>query len=112
MARAWWRPLIADRAAEGSDGFLTPDRAQMVLRDRPVWIAVTGVLTRRLAALNHPRALAAALLSFEEEPPSGRNMNAEARRRLDQLGRFAPVVDFSTYPLKKLIAMCSEKGAN
>ena len=112
MARAWWRPLIADRAADGSDGFLTPDRAQTVLRDRPVWIAVTGVLMRRLAALNHPRALAAALLSFEEEPPSGKNMNAEARRRLDQLGRFASAVDFSTYPLKELTEMCSEKGTN
>ena len=57
MARAWWRPLITDRVAEGSDGFLTPERAQAVLRDRPVWIAVTGVLVKRLAALNHPPGL-------------------------------------------------------
>ncbi len=111
MARAWWRPLIADRAAEGSDGFLTPDRAQAVLRDRPVWIAVAEVLVRRLAALNHPRALAAALLSFEEVPPSGKDRNGVARRRLEQLGRLAPVVDFSAYPLKNLTEMCSGKGA-
>ena len=113
IARAWWRPLIADRAADGSDGFLTPDRAQTVLRDRPVWIAVTGVLVRRLAALNHPRALAAALLSFEEEPPSHTGnvtKNIMARRRLEQLGRWAPVVDFSAYPLGELIKMCSGKG--
>lgn len=111
LARAWWRPLIANRAADGSDGFLTPDRAQTVLRDRPVWIAVTGVLVRRLAALNHPRALAAALLSFEEEPPSGKNRNTVARQRLEQLGRLAPAVDFSIYPLKNLVDMCSGKGA-
>ena len=114
MARAWWRPLIANRAAVGSGGYLTPDRAQAVLRDRPVWIAVTGVLVKRLAALNHPRALAASLLSFEDDPPSHMGnvtKNVVARRRLEQLGRLAPVVDFSTYPLKKLIAMCSGKGA-
>ena len=114
LARAWWRPLIANRAADGSDGFLTPDRAQTVLRDRPVWIAVTGVLVRRLAALNHPRALAAALLSFEEEPPSHTGnvtKNIMARRRLEQLGRLSPAVDFSTYSLKKLVDMCSGKGA-
>ncbi len=92
MARAWWRPLIAKRAVDGSDGFLTPDRAQAVLCDRPVWIAVAEVLVRRLAALNHSRALAAALLFFEEEPPSvtGKEMrNMAARRRLEQLGRSA-----------------------
>lgn len=111
LARAWWRPLIANRAANGSDGFLTPDRAQTVMRDRPVWIAVAEVLVKRLAALNHPRALAAALLSFEEEPPSGKNRNTVARWRLEQLGRWAPVVDFSTYPLGELIKMCSGKGA-
>lgn len=111
MARAWWRPLIAKRAADGSGGFLTPERAQAVLRDRPVWIAVAEVLVRRLAALNHPRALAAAVLSFEAEPPSGKDRNGVARRRLEQLGRLAPAVDFSTYPLEKLIAMCSGKGA-
>lgn len=111
LARAWWRPLIADRAADGSGGFLDPDRAHTVLGDPPVWYAVAEVLVKRLAVLNHPRALAAALLSFEEEPPSGKRRNAAARQRLEHLGRLAPAVDFSTYPLKKLVDMCSGKGA-
>lgn len=114
MARAWWRPLIAKRASDGSDGFLTPDRAHTVLGYPPVWYAVAEVLVKRLAALNHPRALAAALMSFEDNPPSpigNETRNAAARRRLEQLGRLAPAVDFSTYPLEKLIAMCSGKGA-
>ncbi len=70
-----------------------------------------GGVDEKAAALNHPRALAAALLSFEEEPPSGDHMNTVARRRLDHLGRFASAVDFSTYALRELVAMCSEKAA-
>lgn len=114
LARAWWRSLMADRAAVGSDGFLTPDRAHTVLYDSYVWRMVTRVLVKRLAVLNHPRALAAALLSFEEEPPSligNKSREVATRRRLEQLGRLAPVADFATYPLEKLIAMCSGKGA-
>lgn len=110
IARAWWRPLMADRAATASGGALTSYRAHKVLRDPAVWEAVARVLVKRLAALNSPRALAAALLSFESHPPSANDNDRKSRnaeRRMGWLGRLAPVVDFSTYPMDKLIQMCS-----
>ena len=110
IARAWWRPLIADRATRGSGGVLTYDRAHEVLRDPAVWKGVTMVLVKRLAALNSPRALAAALLSFENQPPSA-SISGDRQYNVDQrmgwLGRLAPVVDFSTYSMNDLIKMCS-----
>ena len=110
IARAWWRPLIADRAVTGSGEALTYDRAHKVLRDPAVWKGVTMVLVKRLAALNSPRALAAALLSFEGQPPStstGGDKQKNVMDRMSWLGRLAPVVDFSTYPMEKLIQTCS-----
>lgn len=110
IARAWWRPLMADRAAEASGGLLTTYKAHKILRDPAVWKGVTMVLVQRLAALNSPRALAAALLSFENRPPSASTSGDKQQNvaeRMGWLGRLAPVVDFSTYPMKDLIKMCS-----
>lgn len=110
IARAWWRPHMANRAARASDGKLTSDQAHKVLHDPAIWMAISRVLVKRLAALNSPRALAAALLSFESHPPSANDnysKSRDAERRMGWLGRLAPVVDFSTYPMEKLIQMCS-----
>lgn len=110
IARAWWRPLISDRAAMASGGALTSNRAHEVLRDPAVWKGVTMVLVKRLAALNCPRALTAALLSFKRQPPSAGDNGDKQKNVMDRmgwLGRLAPVVDFSTYPMEKLIQMCS-----
>lgn len=110
IARAWWRPHMADRAAKASDGKLTSDQAHKVLHDPAIWAAVRRVLVKRLAALNSPRALAAALLSFESHPLStdnNKSKSGNAELRMGWLGRLAPVVDFSTYPMEKLIQMCS-----
>ena len=110
IARAWWRPHMADRAATASDGKLTSDQAHEVLHDPATWAAVRRVLVKRVAALNSPRALAAALLSFESHPPSANDNDSKsgnAERRMGWLGRLAPVVDYSTYPMDELIKMCS-----
>lgn len=101
---------MADRVTKASEGQLTFDEAHNILYDSAVWRGVVGVLVRRLAVLNSPRVLVAALLSFDREEPKainnrGRQENVEDR--LGWLGRLAPVVDFSTYPMEKLIKMCS-----
>ena len=110
IVQAWWRPYMADRVTKASEGQLTFDEAHNILYDSAVWRGVVGVLVRRLAVLNSPRVLVAALLSFDREEPKainnrGRQENVEDR--LGWLGRLAPVVDFSTYPMEKLIKMCS-----
>ena len=110
IARAWWRPHMADRAATASDEKLTSYQAHEVLHDPAIWSAISRVLVKRVAALNSPRALAAALLSFDSHPPSANDNNSKvknAERRIGWLGRLAPVVDYSTYPMDELIKMCS-----
>ncbi len=110
IAQAWWRPHMADRVAEASDGHLTSDEAHKILHGSAVWRGVVGVLVRRLAVLNSPQVLVAALLSFDREKPvanNNRSRQENVEDRLGWLGRLAPVVDFSTYPMEKLIQMCS-----
>ncbi len=110
IARAWWRPHMANRTATASDGKLTSYQAHVVLHDSAIWSAISRVLVKRVAALNSPRALAAALLSFASHPPSANDNNSKAKnaeRRMGWLGRLAPVVDYSTYPMDELIKMCS-----
>ena len=105
---------MADRVAEASDGHLTSDEAHKILHGSAVWRGVVGVLVRRLAVLNSPQVLVAALLSFDREKPvanNNRSRQENVEDRLGWLGRLAPVVDFSTYPMEKLYK-CAPQGVS
>jgi len=119
ISRVWWRAAIARESADASGGLLTVERAQTILRDPVVSVALAQRSVKTLTALSAPRARAAFLLAVEDtELLVSGHKEAEVVSSLRALGRTSHSFCLAATPLSELrkvaragIKECRERDA-
>jgi len=111
IAEAWWRRLIAEEAADVSEGRISQQAAVRLLNDTTVWEKLSGVSVKQLTAVNAPHARAAYLIALDRRDilnAPGDEKKARCVRALRWLGRHSHSYALDYTPLDELVRQAIE----
>lgn len=105
ISAVWWQSRTASRLAAVEECGLNEDRIREMLAR--VWSRLTEELVKRVAVMNHPRALAALLTYYDSKYPAGAPPVDVFQKGLHHLSGFREVMNFNAAPFERMVNLCS-----